>query len=110
LPAACSAFEITSPSVRAAAPQSLSYRPTFVVQLQDPIYVVRATFGEMRDYARLTSSGDAVIAPLLTDRLFSNKRSEWLLYYADDLKKNSWNASQVSDAIKNLKELKTLLT
>jgi hypothetical protein len=105
LPAACSAFEITSPSVRAAAPKLASHRPTFALQLQDPIYAFKATYGEMRDYARLTSTGDAVIAPLLTDRFFSNKRSAWLLYYADDLKKNSWQASQVSDAIKNLKEL-----
>jgi hypothetical protein len=105
LPAACSAFEITSPSVRAAAPKLASHRPTFALQLQDPIYAFKATYGEMRDYARLTSTGDAVITPLLTDRFFSNKRSAWLLYYADDLKKNSWQASQVSDAIKNLKEL-----
>ena len=105
LPAACSAFEITSPRVRPAAPKLSNHRPTFALQLQDPIYALKATYGEMRGYARLTSSGDAVVTPLLTDRLFSNKRSAWLLYYAGDFNKNSWQANQVSEAIKNLKEL-----
>jgi len=104
-PAACAAFEVASPSARAAAPVSTDHRPTFALKIQDPIYVLKAIFGEMRDYVRLTSSGDAVIAPLLTDRVFSNRRSRWLLYYAGDLNKNSWQANQVAAAVNHLKGL-----
>jgi hypothetical protein len=101
----CSAFEIASPGARAAVPVSSEHRPTFALKIQDPVYVLKAIYGEMRDYVRLTLSGDAVIAPLRTDDLFSNRRSAWLLYYAGDLNKNSWRVSQVAAAIKNLKEL-----
>jgi hypothetical protein len=104
-PAACAAFEVASPSARAAAPISTDHRPTFALKIQDPIYVLKAITGEMRDYVRLTSSGDAVVAPLLTDRVFSNRRSRWLLYYAGDLNKNSWQANQVTAAVNNLKGL-----
>jgi hypothetical protein len=105
LPTTCSAFEIASLGARAAVPVSSEHRPTFALKIQDPVYVLKAIYGEMRDYVRLTPSGDAVIAPLLTDHLFSNRRSAWLLYYAGDFNKNSWQVSQVAAAIKNLKEL-----
>jgi hypothetical protein len=104
-PAACAAFEVAAPSARAAVPVSTDHRPIFALKIQDPIYVLKSIFGEMRGYRGLTSSGDAVIAPLLTDRVFSNRRSRWLLYYAGDLNKNNWQANHVAAAIKNLKGL-----
>ena len=48
-------------------------------------------------------SGDVINAPLSTDELFSNRRSDRLLYYIDDENKFSWSEKDMASAVGNLK-------
>jgi len=103
----CSAHPITAPGPRSATIASINHRPTFSLEIPDLVYAFKAAHGETLAYSQITSSGATFIAPLVTDRFFSNRRSSWLLYYSGDLQKNNWQANQVADAIAKLQELST---
>jgi hypothetical protein len=51
------------------------------------------------------TSGETVNVPLVTNTLFSNRRSDRLLYYSDDDLKLGWSESDIAAAIKNLKRI-----
>jgi hypothetical protein len=102
---ACSTHQITAPGQRPATLGLIDHRPTFSLQIPDLVYAFKAAYGETLAYSQITSSGATFIAPLLTDRFFSNRRSSRLLYYSGDLQKNSWQANQMADAITKLQEL-----
>ena len=48
-------------------------------------------------------SGDAVNVQLSTDKLFSNRKANRLLYYAEDELKMNWSEKDKAAAVENLK-------
>lgn len=105
MPTSCSVHPIDSSEARPAVLASIARRPTFALQIPDLIYALKAAFGETLAFSQITPVGAAFLAPLVTDRFFSNRRSARLLYYSGDHQKNSWQTSDVADAITNLQEL-----
>jgi hypothetical protein len=50
-------------------------------------------------------SGDSISVPLSTSQLFSNLKSDRILYYAGDESKANWSAEDVRAAVTNLKSI-----
>lgn len=73
--------------------------------MPDPVYALKALLRESYTYDKLTLSGDTYIAPLVTSNLFSNARSDHLLFYKRDLEKSEWTQEKLSTAAKHLKLL-----
>lgn len=57
----------------------------------------------MRKQGGRISSGDVINVPLSTSELFSNRRANRLLYYAEDDNKKTWTQKDIDAAIENLK-------
>lgn len=55
------------------------------------------------------ASAKVINAALSTDRLFSNRKSNRLLYYAEDENKRYWTDQEITKAIKNLKSIQDKL-
>jgi hypothetical protein len=55
-------------------------------------------------------SGEVINEPLSTDRLFSNRKSNRLLYYAEDELKMGWSEKDMKASVDNLKLIQTDLT
>lgn len=71
--------------------------------LPDVGYALKALAAEGNPYPRLVATGSAYVAPLTRGDLFSNRRSDRLLFFADDLDEQDWTAEQVAAAIGNLR-------
>lgn len=50
-------------------------------------------------------SGEAINVQLSTDKLFSNRKANRLLYYAEDELKMSWSVKDIASAVGNLKHI-----
>jgi hypothetical protein len=55
-------------------------------------------------------SGEVISVPLSTSRLFSNLKSDRMLYYADDELKANWSAEDVRAAATNLKSIQDAIS
>lgn len=62
------------------------------------INTLRATWGD-----GYMASGDVIKVPLSTGKLFSNRKANTLLYYAEDDNKASWSEKDMVAAVGNLK-------
>jgi len=74
----------------------------------DPIYTLRAIGNSIKTFDSLESSGKVGVVPLIRNDLFTNQRSNKLLYFHGvdgDQVKLAWNQSQVSTAARRLREL-----
>jgi len=54
---------------------------------------------------RRATSGGVINAPLTTSRLFSNRKSNRLLYYAEDDSKLGWSKKDITAAVVTLKQI-----
>lgn len=73
----------------------------------DAGYLLPATGNSLRaamSNGRIVS-GEVVNVPLVTDKLFSNRRSNRLLYYSDDDLKMAWSEKDMTVAVQNLKRI-----
>jgi hypothetical protein len=73
--------------------------------LPDAAYAWRAAFSSLRHFDRNTRSSATYIAPLTRGDLFSNKRSDLMLVYKDDLEKAEWRAAEMSAAGQHAKAM-----
>lgn len=97
-------FEITEKNITPVRPQR--------GMLLDAGYLVPTAINMFR-MARSESrvvSGEVINEPLSTDRLFSNRKPNRLLYYAEDELKMGWSEKDMKAAVENLKLIQTDLT
>lgn len=65
----------------------------------DPFYVLRALYGTVRPFNAVTPIDEAVVAPLTRKDLFSNRRSDRLLYYRRDDAKAYWRTEKMNEVV-----------
>ena len=76
----------------------------------DIVYQGRVLSNSLRMGAQATyRSGEVVNVALRNTQRFTNRRSDRLLYNADDEDKNDWSTTQISRAIANLREVQSRL-
>ncbi|MEI7747962.1 MAG: hypothetical protein WCI81_02680 [Chlorobiaceae bacterium] len=73
--------------------------------LSDPSYVIGATINSQRNFSQTTASGLTFVSPLNRNYLFSNKRSDLLLYYTDDNLKKDWRLDDLKKGVSNIKRM-----
>jgi SGNH hydrolase-like domain, acetyltransferase AlgX len=95
-----------------AAPSTFLTKPTEVTRSQgvkefmpDPIYAIKASIDSFKQFERTTRRGGTTIEPLSRSDMFSNRRSDLLLYYAGDDDKTYWNENARQTSIKLLSQL-----
>lgn len=71
----------------------------------DPNYLIGALYNSLRSFSQTTASGLTFISPLKRGDLFSNKRSDRLLYYTDDNLKKDWSLEEVKKSVHNIKQI-----
>jgi hypothetical protein len=77
--------------------------------MHDPVYAIRATFNLFGTFKENSRSGPVVVAPLRRRDLFSNKRSDLLLYFEDDdANKQRWTDEAIEDSFDNLQRINEL--
>lgn len=95
-----------SNNLKIKAGQSLAHRAFDIDKVMpDPIYALLSIANQYRTYQQHTVSGEAVIAPLNRSNLFSNRKSNYLLYFNNDNLKKDWNNADVVMAAQNIKQI-----
>jgi len=78
--------------------------------LADPIYSIKALFNEKNKYDSLMSLDQAKAAPLSRSDLFSNRRSDAILFLGNDLEKQTWTQTQIAQALSNIEKISSNLS
>lgn len=96
--------------VKISASETKPMRDTSVLHsMHDPVYAIFATLHLFKSFEENTHSGPVVIEPLNRHDLFSNKRSDLLLYFEDDDEnKQRWTDEAVDDSCENLERINHL--
>ncbi len=102
-PATCPAAMTTS--IYAQDGMTPTRRDRYADPMPDPVYAIRALWADVRNRPGTLSSGPTSIAPLARADLFSNRRSDAILFHNDDLAKGAWRPEQVERAIANARQL-----
>ncbi|SEA15538.1 hypothetical protein [Variovorax sp. YR216] len=94
-------------SVKPRNEPTLATRPRFDVDkpILDPVYAVKALMAEGASYATTAASGDGYIAPLDRSDLFSNRRSDFLLFFHEDLNKKNWTGEQLERSVRSVSQI-----
>jgi hypothetical protein len=89
------------------APTLPAFRPIGLMNpLPDPVYALVAMINTPYDLDRPKFSGRSVLMPLSRGGLFSNRRSELLLFLEEDISiKSKWSLDAIRDAAANAKAL-----
>jgi hypothetical protein len=87
-----------------AAQRPLGYKD----MMPDPIYAIRAVFNSKPKLEKTTRSGDTIIEPLIRSDLFSNQRSDLLLYYKKEADKKTWKQVNIESALKRVLALQNI--
>ena len=74
-------------SIHTKASNTLAVRNKSLDTIPDALYTIKAFLSEPKKYHQTTVSGDGYISPLKRNDLFSNQKSDALLYFAGDLEK-----------------------
>jgi hypothetical protein len=92
-----------------AAKRTSGQRPSGLKYIMpDPVYAIRAVISMTKNFATPTISGGTIVVPLNRTDLFSNRRSELLLYYEEDDHKKLWQQREIETAIATISSLKEL--
>jgi SGNH hydrolase-like domain, acetyltransferase AlgX len=92
-----------------AAWSTAEARPSSIKDVMpDPIYGLRAALSLWKKFDKSTKSADAFVEPLNRSDLFSNRRSDLLLYYKDDVIRNPQNPEFFSVAAKKILTLQQI--
>jgi hypothetical protein len=97
-----------SSSIHTKASKTLAVRTKRLDSIPDTLYTIKAFLSEPKKYQQTTVSGDGYISPLKRKDLFSNQKSDALLYYAGDLEKLKWTEWQIEESVQNLQKLSQL--
>ena len=100
---------ITS-SIHTDASKTLAIRNKSLNSIPDALYTIKAFLSEPKKYHQTTVSGYGYISPLKRTDLFSNQKSDALLYFAGDLEKLDWTEVQIKESLKNLEKLSQILS
>ena len=73
--------------------------------MPDPIYALQSIVNEHRTFDKHYASGEAVITQLNRNDLFSNTKSDFLLYFKNDNLKKDWTESDIEIAASNIKHI-----
>ncbi|MBC3919965.1 hypothetical protein H8L32_21015 [Undibacterium sp. CY18W] len=78
--------------------------------IKDPEYLLRLTenFWDVEQFHDRIVVGDAVNVPMNTGKLFSNNKSDRLLYFRIDERKREWEKAVIARCIANLKSLQEM--
>ncbi len=98
---------ITS-SIHTQTSKTVAIRNKSLDSIPDTLYTIKAFLSEPKKYQQTTVSGDGYISPLKRSDLFSNQKSDALLYYAGDLNKLKWTEMQIEESVQNLQKLSQL--
>jgi hypothetical protein len=89
-----------------AVPSTILVKPTDITRAQgareimpDPIYALKAFISTFKRFDQSTLRGKATVAPLNRADLFSNRRSDLLLYYSDDDDKRNWTENATANSV-----------
>jgi len=82
---------------------------TQTFQMPDALYSAKSIINRYRKFGTKTCSNGAVVVPLNTSELFSSKRSNSLLYYAEDDFKANWSKVSMHAAVSKIKALNEML-
>jgi len=103
LMAECTSQKVKSPHKVVEDEHTLTARIRGI--FPDPVYTLLAVRNGWRSFDVIESSGTVGVVPLSRDDLFSNRRSNRLLYFKGDEVKLEWQQAQLSIAAKNLRML-----
>jgi|GEM_PF-1959442 len=67
--------------------------------MPDPIYAVKSIYNSLHAFKKIEKKKDVFVAPLTKTGLFSNKRSDLILYYENDTLKKNWGKDEVREAV-----------
>lgn len=78
----------------------------FANDLPDTIYAMHALHNSFRFFDKTTLSANVFVTPLIRSNLFSNHRSDLMVYYKDDeLIKKDWTPEDIRKAVTHVKNL-----
>ena len=98
---------------RLPAQEKINIRPARVKinireALPDPVYAIRAALNTLKTFDAATMSGDVIVAPLNRTDLFSNNRSDLILYYKADNSKRDWKSDDIRKAVSKIRRIQDL--
>lgn len=76
--------------------------------MPDPFYAIISSWNSLRTFNKIEKTNDVYVAPLTSDKLFSNKRSNLLLYYENDNLKESWKQEEVQAAVEKMLKIQNM--
>jgi hypothetical protein len=98
-----------------AAPSTFLAKPTEVTRSQivreimpDPIYAIKASLDSFKRFEQTTRRGGTTVEPLARSDMFSNRRSDLLLYFSGDDDKTYWNENAKRTSIELLSNLNAI--
>jgi hypothetical protein len=77
----------------------------FTFDMPDTLYALRALRNSFRRFDVRQELGDSLVVPLARPDLFSNRRSDRLVYLKDDEIKTSWTRTAVAGTVGRLRSL-----
>jgi len=97
-------------SVHTAMSETMALRNKRLDKFPDVLYLFKAIIAEKKEYLHTVISSDGYISPLKRHDLFSNLKSDALLYYAGDLGKLAWTEDMIAHSLHNLGQLNQIST
>jgi hypothetical protein len=97
-----------STSIHAEPVPTQARRNRYADPMPDPIYAVRALVSEQRPFEQTTPLGQAFVSPLRRADLFSNRRSDHLLFIGEDVAKSDWQPEDIGQAIDRMNQVADL--
>lgn len=76
--------------------------------MPDPIYALKSIVNSLHEFKKIEKKKDVFVAPLTQSGLFSNKKSDLLLYYENDSLKKDWAKNEVQEAMDNAARIQHL--
>ncbi len=73
--------------------------------MHDPVYAIQATINSLKKIDKTSRSGSTMITPLKRKGLFSNRKSDLLIYFTDDDRKKSWKYDEIKRAVASIRRL-----
>jgi hypothetical protein len=67
--------------------------------MPDPVYAVKSIVNSLHEFEKIEKKKDVFVAPLTRTDLFSNKRSNLILYYENETWKENWKKEEVREAV-----------
>jgi hypothetical protein len=76
--------------------------------MPDPFYAVKSIVNSWHEFEKIEKKKDVFVAPLTRTNLFSNRKSDLILYYENDTWKKNWRKNEVREAVNKAGRLQLL--